>query len=302
MSCPRWFPAAMLRRPEAEAARIALVATTIIVTQASIQSVVGLLIPLPQALGTAAAALSVGIDMAHADCDVPLAMCRWRRRTAADVGALLGARWAIDSAVAFVGGGVALAPAWAILQAFHDALMSGEAACLEIEDSDENDENDGARPMEPMLTDDEVVASIGTSRTSIFNAYSHAYQDAAEQAYAVDINVNLRPWLIAQTTIDIDFLRRLMVERQLAGRPDHAAYCLIAIRGLSNWLEAATTERPGAWSRATIRRVLRSSSLQTNLAVVVDDGSNNDESDSGGGIGAVVGIAIAAVGLLAVTR
>lgn len=131
--------------------------------------------------------------------------------------------------------------------------------------------------------------------------YSHAYQEAAEATYALDPTADLRPWLLIQTDADLAFMRSQLGLLTVT-RTDWANAVRDAIGQLRNWATAGEAAPQGPWSRATMRRVLRSSSLQNNLPVeappTTEEGEERTEGGGGGG-GAAAALGIAAgVGLL----
>jgi len=157
----------------------------------------------------------------------------------------------------------------------------------------------------------EVTARSGS--TSLALAYGHAYQRAAEEAYRADPAVDLRPWLGSQAGVDAAYLvaKRAAAFRAFAsaagaGRAREIALtraALVAIdeatRRLANWRAATAGPPPGAWPRASVLRVLRSSTAETGVDVVDDEQSGTV---GGGNSSAIVGVLAALAAGYAVLR
>lgn len=134
------------------------------------------------------------------------------------------------------------------------------------------EEHTMADPITPMLQWQPPLLPPGNygAPKALARVYSHAYQAAADETYQEHPSADLRPWLIFQSEIDMRFLRAVLPATQVT-RPDYAIQIRDAIGALATWHDAAVGEAPGAWSRSTVRQVLRSFERQQNLPVVVVD-------------------------------
>ncbi len=264
MSCPAWFPASLFRSQEMGVA-------------VEVMRVAAVFGPLTITLGPVVAALDAGVYFSRAGCDLAGGMCLWAERTLRDLTLAFRQKDNIEFVLSL--GGVAIpAPVWIV-------LATVKEACERAPCDEDSTMPDAVATLEPTLTPTEIGESFGGFRSSLFNVYSHSYQAAAEEAYALDSSVDLRPWLLAQVPVDLRILRAVL-PTYLVSRPDRAQQVLKASEGLSAWLQAARESPPGAWSRASVRRVLRTSELQSDIPPVVDDGdsddNNNNDSNSGG--------------------
>ena len=133
---------------------------------------------------------------------------------------------------------------------------------------------------------------------SAFNAYSRAYQEAAAEAYAIDPNVDLRPWLAAQIPVDLAMLQARQPLTAIVA-PVLAPRLAFAIAGLRAWQTAVMGEPGGPWAPSTVRRVLRSAELQKGLPVVTGGGEEGNEDGGGGSGGGGGGIALVGAAALA---
>lgn len=155
----------------------------------------------------------------------------------------------------------------------------------------------------PVATDPQfplmISFTLGSSSVPdrLAQLYSHHYQAAAEETYALDPSTDLRPWLAGQIRADLGFLRAAFPAAVIRA-PQTAKNIGEARDELANWQSAVAAVPSGPWSRETVRRVLRSRSLQTNLPIVEpqeDREPERESSGSGKGLLAAAGVALAAL-------
>lgn len=300
MSCPSWFPRALLARDDVFAAMRAANVVRQLAPTAVWPVVMGI-----------TTGLEAGVYLARGDCDAPRAACLWATQQREDLEWLLRSDdWVALAGRAFYG---AVGVLGYLEQLFAALQLVPPCDLVEatVEDEDLGENPDPTGPMF-VWSSPLTVPHVTANANGLGLAYGHAYQRAAAATYAQDPNADLRPWVLQQAQIDLAYVdpriraARAMLINAAASFPvrvprlrQTVAALTEAQRRLNNFATAAASDPLGPWSRDTVLRVLRSAELQTNLPVVGGDGGQGGE-DSGGGGAFAVGAVV--LGLLAAMR
>lgn len=227
---------------------------------------------------------------AESGCDFQQTTCTWVREQLSTADMLLEWRSIEELAWLVPGASTALGLFFTTIASVREALKVAEPQACD----GTNDDDDGGSMADtgPILEWSGVMVprapplpgadEPATGPTLAF-AYQRAYLDAARRTWSVNgDSEDLRPWIIAQTSWDIEYLQG-KYPAALGTMTTEARRIVSALRMLAAWrTSAGALNEPGPWSRATVERLLFQ---RGTLSGLLPGGGDTDNGGGGGGGG-----------------
>lgn len=290
--CPAWFPRALVTSPLWRAAEITSLTLTVLGGPHH-------LIPVPGGPELALAFFQGMRVLGENRCDALDTSCAWVREQRGTIKELL--KWeaagTLTSALAGPPGVAAASTLFSVLKQCDEKLAFAEQACAaaDVESREHPVAESGTGPLVTWNLSPSVEVPLarnldgnGVSSTA---RYQRAYLSAARETWRVlSPTEDLRPWLIAQTAWDLDYLRPRALYYFNVNRSIDMRRVAVVQAMLNAWQRTALTpdagglNAPGPWSPATVQRVL---SQKGALSGLIPDGvvGGGGAVDNGGGGG-----------------